>query len=61
MDETLSERLWGLTEMFPETLVNFSCKVTNHTKTGVKGTVLRVIFLRPHNLTTHYAFIDIPK
>lgn len=37
LDETLSERLWGLTEMFPESLVNFTCKATNHAVAGVKG------------------------
>ncbi|XP_013194874.1 mitochondrial import receptor subunit TOM22 homolog [Amyelois transitella] len=36
-DETLSERLWGLTEMFPEGLRNGAHTVTTKTWSGVKG------------------------
>ncbi|XP_037939608.1 mitochondrial import receptor subunit TOM22 homolog isoform X4 [Teleopsis dalmanni] len=35
-NETLSERLWGLTEMFPEPLRSFTGKVTDVTVRGVK-------------------------
>merc|ERR1712080_607900 len=30
-DETFGERLWGLTEMFPQSLRNFTWKTTNLT------------------------------
>uniref|UniRef100_A0A1B6EGX2 Mitochondrial import receptor subunit TOM22 homolog n=1 Tax=Clastoptera arizonana TaxID=38151 RepID=A0A1B6EGX2_9HEMI len=36
-DETLGERLWGLTEMFPETLVNGTSRVVTGTISGAKG------------------------
>ncbi|KAI5633662.1 mitochondrial import receptor subunit tom22 domain-containing protein [Phthorimaea operculella] len=36
-DETLSERLWGLTEMFPESLRNGMHTVTSKTLSGVKS------------------------
>uniref|UniRef100_A0A182M5D8 Mitochondrial import receptor subunit TOM22 homolog n=1 Tax=Anopheles culicifacies TaxID=139723 RepID=A0A182M5D8_9DIPT len=36
-DETLGERLWGLTEMFPEPVRQFSGAVTNLTVRSVKG------------------------
>ncbi|XP_030019797.1 mitochondrial import receptor subunit TOM22 homolog isoform X2 [Manduca sexta] len=36
-DETLSERLWGLTEMFPETVRNGTYVVTTKTWSGVKS------------------------
>lgn len=36
-DETLAERLWGLTEMFPEPVRNFTSKVADLTVSGVKG------------------------
>uniref|UniRef100_A0AAG5D6Y8 Mitochondrial import receptor subunit TOM22 homolog n=1 Tax=Anopheles atroparvus TaxID=41427 RepID=A0AAG5D6Y8_ANOAO len=36
-DETLGERLWGLTEMFPEPVRAFSGAVANLTVGGVKG------------------------
>ncbi|XP_053610166.1 mitochondrial import receptor subunit TOM22 homolog isoform X2 [Plodia interpunctella] len=36
-DETLSERLWGLTEMFPEGLRNGAHTVTTKTWSGFKG------------------------
>ncbi|CAH1101667.1 unnamed protein product [Psylliodes chrysocephalus] len=36
-DETFSERLWGLTEMFPEPIRNLSCTAATCTKIGVKG------------------------
>ncbi|XP_066931922.1 mitochondrial import receptor subunit TOM22 homolog [Clytia hemisphaerica] len=35
-DETLSERLWGLTEMFPEPLRNGTLQAANLSVTGVK-------------------------
>ncbi|GJQ84038.1 mge [Trypoxylus dichotomus] len=35
-DETLSERLWGLTEMFPETVRNTAAQIADSTSTGVK-------------------------
>ncbi|XP_055613336.1 mitochondrial import receptor subunit TOM22 homolog [Uranotaenia lowii] len=35
-DETLSERLWGLTEMFPDGVRNFTGAVTNLSLTSVK-------------------------
>lgn len=37
LDETLSERLWGLTEMFPEGVRNVTYTVLSGTSTGVKG------------------------
>ncbi|CAG2062513.1 unnamed protein product, partial [Timema podura] len=37
LDETLSERLWGLGEMFPENVRNVTHKVFSGTYTGVKG------------------------
>nr|CAD7407620.1 unnamed protein product [Timema cristinae] len=37
LDETLSERLWGLSEMFPENVRNVTHKVFSGTCTGVKG------------------------
>ncbi|VVC97526.1 unnamed protein product [Leptidea sinapis] len=36
-DETLSERLWGLTEMFPECVRNGTYTVTTKTWSGVKN------------------------
>lgn len=36
-DETLGERLWGLTEMFPEPIRNLSGAISNLTVQGVKG------------------------
>lgn len=36
-DETLGERLWGLTEMFPEGVRNFCGGVTHLTQRSVKG------------------------
>lgn len=36
-DETVSERLYGLTEMFPDPVRNFTGKVTDLTVTGIKG------------------------
>ncbi|XP_059052117.1 mitochondrial import receptor subunit TOM22 homolog isoform X1 [Achroia grisella] len=36
-DETLSERLWGLTEMFPECVRNGTHTVTTKTWSGVKS------------------------
>ncbi|KAL3268605.1 hypothetical protein HHI36_007711 [Cryptolaemus montrouzieri] len=36
-DETLGERLWGLTEMFPESVRNASSTATNLTQSGVKN------------------------
>ncbi|KAF5279171.1 hypothetical protein FQR65_LT03418 [Abscondita terminalis] len=36
-DETLAERLWGLTEMFPEPLRNASYSVAMTTKDSFKG------------------------
>ncbi|XP_021207558.1 mitochondrial import receptor subunit TOM22 homolog isoform X2 [Bombyx mori] len=36
-DETLSERLWGLTEMFPECVRNGTYTVTTNTWSGIKG------------------------
>lgn len=38
LEETLSERLWGLTEMFPEGLRNVSTAVACGTCSGIKGT-----------------------
>ncbi|XP_057668874.1 mitochondrial import receptor subunit TOM22 homolog isoform X2 [Diorhabda carinulata] len=35
-DETLSERLWGLTEMFPEPIRNFTWSAMVNTKDGIK-------------------------
>ena len=35
-DETLSERLWGLTEMFPEPVRNGTWNAANMSVTGVK-------------------------
>ncbi|KDQ85825.1 mitochondrial import receptor subunit TOM22 homolog [Zootermopsis nevadensis] len=37
LDETLSERLWGLTEMFPEGVRNATHNVFCSTTTGIKG------------------------
>ncbi|XP_023707859.1 mitochondrial import receptor subunit TOM22 homolog isoform X1 [Cryptotermes secundus] len=37
LDETLSERLWGLTEMFPEGVRNITSAVVSSTCTGIKG------------------------
>jgi import receptor subunit TOM22 len=39
LDETLSERLWGLTELFPEGVRNITSTVVSSTCTGVKGYV----------------------
>ncbi|KAF5273888.1 hypothetical protein FQA39_LY01003 [Lamprigera yunnana] len=36
-DETLSERLWGLTEMFPETVRNATYTMAVTTKDSLKG------------------------
>ncbi|CAD7002293.1 mitochondrial import receptor subunit TOM22 homolog isoform X1 [Ceratitis capitata] len=36
-DETLGERLWGLTEMFPEPVRRFTGKMVDLTTTSVKG------------------------
>ncbi|GFQ65025.1 mitochondrial import receptor subunit TOM22 homolog [Trichonephila clavata] len=36
IDETLSERLWGLTEMFPECARNFTSSLTYGSISGVK-------------------------
>ncbi|XP_050557769.1 mitochondrial import receptor subunit TOM22 homolog isoform X1 [Spodoptera frugiperda] len=36
-DETLSERLWGLTEMFPECVRSCTYTVTTNTVSGVKS------------------------
>ncbi|CAB3227142.1 unnamed protein product [Arctia plantaginis] len=36
-DETLSERLWGLTEMFPECVRSCTYSVTSNTWSGVKS------------------------
>uniref|UniRef100_A0A6P7FHL4 Mitochondrial import receptor subunit TOM22 homolog n=1 Tax=Diabrotica virgifera virgifera TaxID=50390 RepID=A0A6P7FHL4_DIAVI len=35
-DETFCERLWGLTEMFPESLRNFTWSTVVNTKEGIK-------------------------
>lgn len=37
LDETLSERLWGLTEMFPEGVRNMTSAVVSATCSGIKG------------------------
>lgn len=37
MDETLGERLWGLTEMFPECLRNLTSAVVYGSLSGVKS------------------------
>ncbi|XP_046403512.1 mitochondrial import receptor subunit TOM22 homolog [Ischnura elegans] len=37
LDETLSERLWGLTEMFPDKVRETSGVVANATWTAIKG------------------------
>jgi len=37
LDETLSERLWGLTEMFPEGVRNVTHSIMSSATTGVKG------------------------
>uniref|UniRef100_A0A1B6JPM7 Mitochondrial import receptor subunit TOM22 homolog n=1 Tax=Homalodisca liturata TaxID=320908 RepID=A0A1B6JPM7_9HEMI len=37
IDETFTERLIGLTEMFPEPVVNFTVSVARTTKAGIKG------------------------
>ena len=36
-DESVSERLWGLTEMFPDPVRNFTGKVADYTMSGVKS------------------------
>ncbi|XP_019877404.1 mitochondrial import receptor subunit TOM22 homolog isoform X2 [Aethina tumida] len=36
-DETLAERLWGLTEMFPESVRNATACLATTTKSGVKS------------------------
>lgn len=36
-DETLSERLWGLTEMFPETVRNSTHTLTTKSWSGIKS------------------------
>lgn len=36
-DETLTERLWGLTEMFPEIMRNGTWKLYSGTKVGIAG------------------------
>ncbi|XP_044755374.1 mitochondrial import receptor subunit TOM22 homolog isoform X2 [Coccinella septempunctata] len=36
-DETLGERLWGLTEMFPESVRNASQTISEVTQSGVKN------------------------
>ncbi|KAK9876992.1 hypothetical protein WA026_016020 [Henosepilachna vigintioctopunctata] len=36
-DETLAERLWGLTEMFPEPVRNASYTASEYTLAGAKG------------------------
>jgi import receptor subunit TOM22 len=40
LDETLPERLWGLTEMFPEGVRNITSTVVSSTCTGIKGFVI---------------------
>lgn len=40
LDETLSERLWGLTEMFPDGVRNITSTVVSNTCTGIKGFLL---------------------
>jgi import receptor subunit TOM22 len=37
LDETFSERLWGLTEMFPEGVRNVTSAVVSATCAGIKG------------------------
>ncbi|XP_069695003.1 mitochondrial import receptor subunit TOM22 homolog isoform X2 [Periplaneta americana] len=37
VDESLSERLWGLTEMFPEGVRNMTYKVVSGSCNGIKG------------------------
>jgi len=37
LDETLSERLWGLTEMFPKEVRDVTSAVVSATCTGIKG------------------------
>lgn len=37
LDETLSERLWGLTEMFPEGVRNVTHSFFFSATTGIKG------------------------
>ncbi|KAJ1530861.1 hypothetical protein ONE63_005704 [Megalurothrips usitatus] len=37
LDETLAERLWGLTEMFPDSLRNATYSATTGVQSGVKG------------------------
>ncbi|GFG36242.1 hypothetical protein Cfor_10681 [Coptotermes formosanus] len=39
LDETLSERLWGLTEMFPEGVRNVTSTVVSASCTGIKETL----------------------
>ncbi|GLV41933.1 maggie [Carabus blaptoides fortunei] len=36
-DETLSERLWGLTEMFPHSLRSATYNISTKTSSGIKG------------------------
>src|SRR5699024_7867050 len=36
-DETLAERLWGLTEMFPESLRSATWTISTSSVSGVKG------------------------
>ena len=35
-DETLSERLWGLTEMFPEIIRHSTCTAVEYATAGTK-------------------------
>lgn len=37
IDETLAERLWGLTEMFPESVRNATHSVSSGAVSGAKG------------------------
>ncbi|KFM72699.1 Mitochondrial import receptor subunit TOM22-like protein, partial [Stegodyphus mimosarum] len=37
IDETLMERLWGLTEMFPESLRNFTSSAVSKSVSGAKS------------------------
>lgn len=37
LDETLAERLWGLTEMFPESVRNATYSLSTGTVSGAKG------------------------
>lgn len=36
-DETVGERLWGLTEMFPESVRNFTASLVDYTQKGIQG------------------------